>query len=324
MAKIKVNISTPDNWDFDTFLKLHSPNQKRIWGDFEFFHNQESGTFDFWIVLEKLEKTTKLNVTSGHTFIVTMEEKDVVPSYNQKYLDQFDLLITSRSDVRHDNLLLSHYFTKWHIIKSYDELKQSCEKKPTKTKDLSAIISSRVQYGTHQRRYAFINKLKGHFKSDLDWFSKNENPLVDKWDGLSAYKYSIAIENGSHSKYFTEKLADVLLADAIPIYWGAPDIQEYFPKELIKNIDINDFEDSIEKIEELIQRDDYESYLDLLRESKLKILDEYQFYPWLTKIISEKGTESNKKISKNIYKEEEIEFKSRLKKSIKHLVGYGG
>ena len=248
MSKIRVNITCPSIWDFDVFLKLHSPNQQRIWDDYEFYLNQTSGNFDFWIVLEQFDETTKLNVKAGNVFLVTMEEKDVVPSFSKEYLSQFDQVITSRDDVIHENTILSHYFTKWHVGKSYDELLAEVDNVRTKTKELSAIISSRVQYGTHQRRYAFINKLKGHFKNRLDWYSKNENPLDDKWDGLHQYKYSIAVENGSHERYFTEKLVDVILSDTIPIYWGAPDVSKYFNEEIIQSIPLNDFEKSIDAV----------------------------------------------------------------------------
>jgi hypothetical protein len=323
MARIKVNISCPEVWDFDQFLKSHSPNQQKVWGEYEFFLNQESGFFDFWIVLEQLEKNTKLQVAQGGAILVTMEEKDVKPTFNPKFLNQFDQVITSRDDINHSNVLLSHYFTKWHVMKSYDELKAACDKPITnKTKQLSAIISSRVQYGTHQRRYAFINKMQGHFKDGLDWYSKNENPLTDKWDGLSDYRYSIAVENGSHPRYFTEKIVDVILADSIPIYWGAPDICDYFPQDLIKNIDIKDYQTCIQQIEVWIAQDDISYSIPLLRESKLKILDEYQFYPWLVNILKQKSQIAPKYLSQTIYKEEQIEPLTRIKKVVKKIIGY--
>jgi hypothetical protein len=36
------------------------------------------------------------------------------------------------------------------------------------------------------------------------------------------------VENCKEDNYFSEKLIDCLLCGTVPIYWGAPDISEYF------------------------------------------------------------------------------------------------
>ena len=41
-------------------------------------------------------------------------------------------------------------------------------------------------------------------------------------------QYNIAIENSRHRNYFTEKIVDCFLTKTIPIYWGCPNIDEYF------------------------------------------------------------------------------------------------
>jgi hypothetical protein len=40
--------------------------------------------------------------------------------------------------------------------------------------------------------------------------------------------YSVATENSSIFNYFTEKLIDCLITKTIPVYWGCPNIMEYF------------------------------------------------------------------------------------------------
>lgn len=320
MKKLRVNISCPNNWFFDNFLKLHSPQGSCIWDEFEFFHNETSGQFDFWVILDQLEVTTKLTIPHGNIFFITMEERDVVKGYHDKYLNQFDNILTSRDDINAHNIINTHYFTKWHVNKSYDELFASLNSTIPKSRDLSAIISSRVQYGQHKKRYAFINKLKGHFKNDLDWFSKNENPIQDKWDGLAPYKYSIAIENSSYSNYFTEKLIDVVLAETIPFYWGAPNINEFFPHELIIKVELDDFLETIDIINNSFANNVYDDLVPLLKESKRKILQEYQFYPWLTKNLREYGVSNSNSQGIKIFKEEEVLISQRFKNSLKRVL----
>ena len=43
--------------------------------------------------------------------------------------------------------------------------------------------------------------------------------------------FSIAIENASYETYFTEKLLDCFATGTIPVYYGAPDIGDYFNKD---------------------------------------------------------------------------------------------
>ena len=42
------------------------------------------------------------------------------------------------------------------------------------------------------------------------------------------YKYSLVIENSQQINYFTEKLIDCLLTKTLPIYYGCPNICEFF------------------------------------------------------------------------------------------------
>ena len=46
--------------------------------------------------------------------------------------------------------------------------------------------------------------------------------VTDKYAFLADYKFAIAFENESHPGYTTEKVADPMLVDTIPIYWGDP------------------------------------------------------------------------------------------------------
>ena len=40
--------------------------------------------------------------------------------------------------------------------------------------------------------------------------------------------FSVVIENIRAQGYFSEKLVDALLCETVPIYWGAPDVADYF------------------------------------------------------------------------------------------------
>lgn len=45
---------------------------------------------------------------------------------------------------------------------------------------------------------------------------------------FSDSQFNLAIENSQYDNYFTEKIIDCFLTKTIPIYWGCPNINEYF------------------------------------------------------------------------------------------------
>lgn len=59
---------------------------------------------------------------------------------------------------------------------------------------------------------------------------------------MSKYKYVLAIENGQCMDYWTEKLADSYLAGCYPIYYGCPNISDYFKQDSMLKVDIRDYE----------------------------------------------------------------------------------
>ena len=59
-------------------------------------------------------------------------------------------------------------------------------------------------------------------------FGVGFNPIKGKIEGLKDYKFSIAIENSYANNECSEKISDCFLTGVIPIYYGAPNIGEYF------------------------------------------------------------------------------------------------
>jgi len=61
----------------------------------------------------------------------------------------------------------------------------------------------------------------------------------NKVSTLAEYQFSICFENAHFPGYITEKVFDCFFAGCIPIYYGAPDIEKYVPKETF--IDFRNF-----------------------------------------------------------------------------------
>jgi Glycosyltransferase family 10 (fucosyltransferase) C-term len=66
-------------------------------------------------------------------------------------------------------------------------------------------------------------------------------PVQDKQHVLAGYRFALAIENTRFAGYISEKLFDCLVAGAIPVYDGAPDVAQYVPREAF--VDLRRFAD---------------------------------------------------------------------------------
>lgn len=55
--------------------------------------------------------------------------------------------------------------------------------------------------------------------------------VKEKYLTLSKYRFAICYENAKYNGYITEKIFDCLAVGTIPIYYGAPDIEKYVPRE---------------------------------------------------------------------------------------------
>jgi hypothetical protein len=56
-----------------------------------------------------------------------------------------------------------------------------------------------------------------------------DGPLSRKHQIISRYKFTLAFENAISRDYVTEKFFDPLLAGSVPVYLGAPNVEEFAP-----------------------------------------------------------------------------------------------
>jgi hypothetical protein len=120
---------------------------------------------------------------------------------------------------------------------------------------ISLLASSKeFTYGHTLRKLLYMNQ--GNFAGLPVTFWRSamqphlpkifDNPIIPQdtkvhsHDGLNrsaktaifdGYQYSIVIENSREINYFSEKLLDCLLTKTVPIYFGCPNISDYFDTE---------------------------------------------------------------------------------------------
>lgn len=96
-----------------------------------------------------------------------------------------------------------------------------------KNKMISFITSNKKFTDWHKLRVEFVDYLAQN-NAKFDLYGVGYNEITGKIKGLKDYHFSIAIENGNHTNYFTEKILDCFLTGTIPIYKGCPNISDFF------------------------------------------------------------------------------------------------
>jgi len=119
-------------------------------------------------------------------------------------------------------------------------------------KKLCIIVSSisrpnnpKWENHNYQKRHNFVRKL---LESDLefDFYGRGWNivdhrykgPTSNKHETLRNYEYSIAIENVCEDNYVSEKFFDCILNNTVPLYYGCPNVEDFYDPNSFHNIDI--------------------------------------------------------------------------------------
>lgn len=126
----------------------------------------------------------------------------------------------------------------------------------------------------YTERVRAIEFFENNHPSDFDLYGLHwpssyrsyRGSIVDKIDCLKKYKFALCYENSHSIKgYITEKIFDAFFAGCVPIYFGAPDITDYIPKECF--IDRRNFKsnEDLYAFLENITQESYQEYITHIR-----------------------------------------------------------
>lgn len=134
---------------------------------------------------------------------------------------RFHRILTKNTD------LLAHLPNARRLVHGTTQVENPGDVDRNKRAMCSLIASKRGHLTGHRLRHALVDHVRAE-GLDVAIMGRGYNPFGPKHEGLAPYRYSVVIENSSEAGYFTEKLVDCCLCGTVPIYWGAPDIAEYF------------------------------------------------------------------------------------------------
>ena len=114
------------------------------------------------------------------------------------------------------------------------------------------------------------------------WFSGDairktyKGSVEDKYKTLSQYTFAFAVENCELPGYITDKVFDCFYAGTIPLYLGAPDIEEYIPKDCF--IDMRDFRnyEELRKFLKQLSQEEIKTY----KENGRRFLESEHYKPF--------------------------------------------
>jgi hypothetical protein len=271
------------DWDWPDLMR-QTPGGKGVWDGISF----TCDPVDECDVLVMLNNRMKTDVTvrCPRENIWAIMQEPYVRGFNDwmaEGLESYAKVFSHYRPEKKDKFVVSQPALPWHVNRTFDELVSADV--PEKIKPLSWIVGNVADIPGHFMRRAFLKHIRRRESLPIDLFGKAVRFIDDKWDGLAPYKYSIAVENSRSTDYWTEKIADCMLAWSVPLYDGCLNLEEYFPPGSFIRIDIAKPEKAVAEIKEILVHDQWESRLPALEEARRLILHKYQLFPYLTSLI---------------------------------------
>ncbi len=282
------------------------PEQGSFSGECEFLFDLEETRYDWLVVIDDVSRSLRgesepLACADEHTLLVTTEPPSIT-SYGKAFTSQFAKVLTSQPSAAlpHSGHIHSHTGNLWYNGHTYRELKN--QPFPIKTKSLSTVCSSKQQKHTiHNDRYQFSHWLTQQIP-DMDLFGHGSRFIQHKYDALDPYLYHLAIENYAGLHHWTEKLADPYLSGCLPIYYGCPNLADYFPRESFVEVDLYNRPQALEIIRETISRPTHDSTThEALIEARRRIMEEYNLLAMIERIVIESYQPFRKPSGRKIY-----------------------
>lgn len=289
MVKIKFTC----NWTSDYEIK------KRIESNFITEKNRDnniiitdSDDYDFLFIFNKLNKTPIVDKDRIYTFIM---EPSWSPNWDRNaHLYSNKVFCHDKSLFgNHENLIESPSFMFYHMDYNKHNIETLLNHTPIKTKKISMVVSytpNNYNYNYSNRTKLAISLLEKNIDVDIfgnGWgFIEHKNvkgSIIDKWEGLRDYKFSIAIENSCEKNYITEKFFDVTLSGGVPIYYGCSNVSEIY-KNFIP-IDLNDIPKTIEIIKDISTTDKYDFMLNNVLSDKKTYYSKYNLYNKIVDLV---------------------------------------
>lgn len=149
----------------------------------------------------------------------------------------------------------------------------------TKLDKVTFLCGSKNYLPGHILRHSiFNNKTLFNCPMPLEFYMN----IGRKHDIFKNSKFSIVVENSQNPNYFTEKIIDCLLLKTIPIYFGCPNINDFFNMDgVLRFKSLSELADILHNL----RGEYYDSSIKTVNENFIRAMNYNDFYARISNII---------------------------------------
>ncbi|MGB1361126.1 MAG: hypothetical protein ACPG8V_03315 [Alphaproteobacteria bacterium] len=277
-------------WIVDKILK-QSQDGNGLWDNYIFSTDHNQGSFDAVIKIGRIDTKYEINCNTNNIIALHMEPYLGATYWHDWMVNGNDeccrIVSSYMGDKNGNKQIISQACEPWYVEKTYSELKSMDI--PTKKFDdkVSWMTSNQMALPNHWYRMHFKSYVDKYKPDMFDISGSGIKSIDTKWETIYPYKYVMAIENICEPYAWTEKISDVLLGYGLPFYHGCPNISEDLPEESFIAVDIRNPEQAIETMQKAIRDNEWEKRLPAIKEARKRILEQYQFMPYISNLLDE-------------------------------------
>lgn len=273
----------------------HLPGRRPDWNGIYFAINQTVPECDFWVVWGDITQGDSCRCDPRNVILLCGEPPAAKLFYSSRFLAQFGQVLTCNPWLRHQGKYYTAPPIPWRagidfdknlaIARDFDAYVR--EGIPAKNKLVSVITSTKTITAGQRLRSRLVDYLDQHYSDIVDIYGDGRTHISDKWDALAPYKYHLALENSRQDMYFSEKLTDAFLAGCFPLYYGAPNIKQFFPANSLVAIDVRRPADVAAQLLTLLENDVWTQRLPQLTEARRRVLLDHNFFAVMARLCRE-------------------------------------
>lgn len=261
-----------------------------LWGHHHFSIFSPDTVYDWIVVLYTTGSPDRFEAIGdpANVAYVSYEPREP-PAVQPGFHDQFSRLVVTDQRVRGPNVI-RRGGTPWWVGLDFgdgtDGSSVTCtldfdrlvEMAPplSKIERISVIVSDKTLMPGHIARDRLLRELlRRPIARHLDVSGRGRRQIRDKWDAIAPNTYHLAIENSSSPHYWTEKISDAFLGFSFPIYWGCPNLEEYFPADSFETFNVFSPTSAVETITRVLDERRWSQTLPAIIEARRRVLDDH-------------------------------------------------
>lgn len=265
--------------------------------DFQ-FNSTEDRVWDCVVDRQNVPYVTTFRCKKGRVLYTNCEPPSAWP-LPESFINQFDAGVVQNPKVKHPNMKQHHGYESWTVGRSYETKKNRyfykdlASLEPVKTKNISIITSTLNSLPGHVKRLNIVNRLVKDFPGQIDLFGRGHKYVDVKGDALLPYRFHICIENAFIPNCWTEKFADPVLAQTVPIYAGCTNLADDLGNQGYIPFDIDDYESLKHIIESILENPEgeYVKYKEGLESLRKTLMEKENIIPYVIDFINNNPTE---------------------------------